>query len=622
VLPLCYPQLGSLYLSCFIYYSRMKLHTFKIQGFKRLRNVELPIGDATFLIGSNNSGKSSVLKALEYFLSGIAKLPEEEYYTEKDEKTGANIPIERIVVFEGEFRNLPAEAHTWRGIKGRIFQYVVPEGSQETGLSIFYKKVYGLGENVKIFLKSKERTLKSDFIECRTSQDFIDAGCNSTLIDELFNDRSSRLTPKQKELLEQVNEIWDIGEQDIWVENPGGIQGNVLSKLPHFILIPADSAAKEIDSKTGSLIKTLEEIFADVRSQSENYRQAQVHLNALAIELNPNDQTSDFGIMMSGLNHVLQGVFPKSLFSATANLSDPDKVLIPSFDITMSSNISTKVQHQGTGMIRSAVFALLRYRQTWLQNRSSSPRKLIIGFEEPEIYLHPSAANQMRDTIYDLTDGSSQIVASTHSPYMIDLSRKPRQVLNRLHCADKETTSTAFTTTTAFQDLENNDKLHIKMLLKIDDYVARAFFTKKVVIVEGDTEDLVIREAIKLLPTETRLKIRSDFEVIKARGKATIISLVKYLKALNVDVIVIHDRDNGNPRAMVMNAPILSAVSDPQNVIVLEECLENVLGYAAPSNEKPYNAYIKTKDWNSWTDIPIAFRQVLIRAFSGYIIEE
>lgn len=32
----------------------------------------------------------------------------------------------------------------------------------------------------------------------------------------------------------------------------------------------------------------------------------------------------------------------------------------------------------------------------------AATRSLIIGFEEPEIYLHPSAANQMRDLIYEL----------------------------------------------------------------------------------------------------------------------------------------------------------------------------------------------------------------------------
>lgn len=32
------------------------------------------------------------------------------------------------------------------------------------------------------------------------------------------------------------------------------------------------------------------------------------------------------------------------------------------------------------------------------------------------------------------------------------------------------------------------------MIQKIDDYVARVFFSQKVIIVEGDTEDIVFKE--------------------------------------------------------------------------------------------------------------------------------
>lgn len=599
----------------------MKLHAFKIQGFKRLKSIELLLGDATFLIGSNNAGKSSALKALQYFLSGAPTIPSDEYYSEKDEETGFNIPVATSIILEGEFRNLPVEAHEWVGFKGRIFNYNISAGSSESGLSVFYRKTYDIGSKIKIEIKSRNRSLKECYSTCKTPQDFIDMGCDENSLDQLFDDKNQKLTAKLRENLELINDLWDTGEEENWVENPGGIQGVVLSKLPHFILIPADSAANEIDSKTGALIQTLNEIFSEVRAQSANYQNAQIHLNLLAAELDPNDTNSEFGIMMSELNQILKGVFPDSSFLAAANLTDPDKVLIPNFDITMSSNIRTKIQHQGTGMVRSAVFALLRYRQAWTQKRSSALRQLIIGFEEPEIYLHPSAANQMRDTIYELTQNSSQIIATTHSPYMIDLSRKPRQVLNKFSCRDKDkgTTSLPFNTSEAYRDLEEDDKLHIKMLLKIDDYVARAFFTKTVIIVEGDTEDLVIREAIKLLPTNIRLKIKADFEVIKARGKATIISLVKYFNSLNVDVFVVHDKDSGTPRAMSYNAPILAAVGDPSKVIMLEDCVEDVLGYPAPTNEKPYNAYIKIKDWKNWNDIPIAFRNVLEIVFSGYV---
>ena len=79
--------------------------------------------------------------------------------------------------------------------------------------------------------------------------------------------------------------------------------------------------------------RTLNELFKDVRGNSENYRKAQESLNALAKELDPADETSEFGVMMGELNSVLSGVFPESKIYATADFSDPDNVLPPSFSV-------------------------------------------------------------------------------------------------------------------------------------------------------------------------------------------------------------------------------------------------------------------------------------------------
>jgi predicted ATP-dependent endonuclease of OLD family len=275
------------------------------------------------------------------------------------------------------------------------------------------------------------------------------------------------------------------------------------------------------------------------------------------------------------------------------------------------------VDHQGAGMVRSAVFGILRFRQKWLSRREDKDikRSIIIGFEEPEMYLHPSAANQMRNTIYELSFQDSQILATTHSPYLIDLSRKPRQVLNRFAFSDETIQVQSFNVTDDFQSLLNKDKDYVKMILKVDDYVARVFFTKRIVVVEGDTEDIVIRETLSRLPCEKQLSIRSNTEIIKARGKAAIIGLVKYLKAMGITPIVIHDRDKDVAGAEKFNAPIIEAVGN-DNVILLCECIEDVLGYPPPTGEKPYNAYTFTKAWgDQWEDVPSQWRTIVEKAF-------
>lgn len=599
----------------------MKLYSLQIHGFKRIQSTKILFGDATFLIGPNNAGKSTVLKSIEWLLSAKKAIPSSEYFSVIDDETGETKPAVDTIILEAEFRNLPVEAKEWRGFKGRIFSYPTDDAS-DSGLSITYKKTYTLGKDVVIEFKSKERDIKPEFSAFKTGQDLIDNGAPVAEVQDIFPDLGAKIGASKAAKLEQLDAIWDTKDSETWFQNPGGIPGVVLSMLPRFLLIPADTSIGEIEGNAaGVLGKTLNELFEDVRGASKNYAQAQEYLDKLAQELDPEDSDSEFGKMITELNAVLASVFPDSQLHATASLSDPKTALKPTFNVEMSSNVRTPVSHQGSGMIRAAAFGMLRFRQKWLSKREDDHlRSLIVCFEEPEIYLHPSAANQMRDTIYELSGHESQIIATTHSPFIIDLARKPKQILNSLRCDVTGVTASPFNVTDAFLALEDDAKAHVKMLLRVDDHVARVFFTKHVIIIEGDTEEVVIKETLKRLPKERYLKIVSDFEIVKARGKASIIGLVKYLVAMGITPIVVHDRDGGVAGAEVFNQPIADALAGGGKVVQMHENIEDEMGYPAPTLEKPFKAYQHAQTWgDDWEDIPVTWKVKMVEIFGDYV---
>lgn len=597
----------------------MRLHSLKIKGFRRLKNIEILFGDTTFLIGQNNCGKSSIFKAIETLLKTDKRLSDQDYYSIVDDETGEVKTEDNTVILEAEFRNVPIEAREWRGFKGRMFSYE-SEDDTETGNSITYRKTYELGKDVVIEMKTKKRTKKEEFSECKKPQDYINKGIDSDLISELFPNLDKNITSTNEYILNDIDEIWDISDEEEWFKNPGGIPGNVLKMLPRFLLIPVGVGSENIQGAKGALSETLTELFQTVRENSNNFIQAQHYLNELSKELDPTDNNSEFGKMMTELNGILCGVFPDSKLHAMASLSEPTS-LKPSFNIQMSSNITTPVDNQGTGMIRSAVFGILRYRQKLLSEKEDEhQRSLIICFEEPEIYLHPSAANQMRNTLYELSSVNSQIVATTHSPYLIDISRERRQILNRLKNDENFIICDTFSVWEQFKKLQENDKIYVKMLLKIDDYVSRVFFTKNVVIIEGDTEEIVIKESLRRLDKEQYLRIVSDFEIIKARGKATIISLVKYLVSMGIEPIVVHDKDSDTPNAEKFNAPIFEALNGKGKRIFMENNIEEELGYTAPSSDKPYKAYTEIEQKGAyWENLPERWRNKMKEIFEDYI---
>ncbi|MGL1936697.1 MAG: AAA family ATPase [Fibrobacterales bacterium] len=599
----------------------MRLHEIKINGYKRLKDVSVLCGDATFLIGPNNAGKSSVLKAIEYLLSAKKQISSDEYYSIADIETGETKVVDNTITIEGEFRNLPEESKQWRGFKGRIFEYEV---ENETGLSVFYKKSYELGKDVVIQFKSKKRERKEEFVNCKKIEDYVTQGISLEKMEELFPGKAlgANLGVSKPVVakFEELDDIWNLLEEEEWFTNPGGIPGNVLKMLPRFLLIPAETSISEINGSSGVLNKTLNELFEDVREGSANYEKAQEYLDKLAKELNPSDKDSEFGKMMLELNDVLAGVFPDTQLHASTDLSDPSKAIKPIFDVEMSSNVKTTVDHQGSGMIRAAAFGMLRFRQKWLSRREGEDdRSIIICFEEPEIYLHPSAANQMRDTIYELSTSNSQIVATTHSPFIIDISRKPSQVLNSMKATDEGIDMKPFSVSDEYKKLEGVDKDHVKMLLKIDDYISRVFFTEKVIVVEGDTDDIALKESIKKLPKDQYLKIVSSCEIVKARGKATIISFVKYLKALGIEPIVVHDRDRGTAGAEVFNQPIKDALGGVGKLVLMEENIEDEIGYKAPSSDKPFKAFKEISNYSDWDSLPAGWKNKLKEIFGDLI---
>lgn len=606
----------------------MQLYSLKIEGFRKHLDTEIFFSDSTFLIGENNVGKSSVLYALDYLLCANNSIPADEFYS-LEENGEKRIAVDQIIL-TAEFHNLPEEANLWRGFKGRVLNYEVDEKDSDTGRKFIYRKTYPRGGKVKIETLENPKVVKDEFGNCSCIQDYIDAGLpEEELTDDIRKIKyDKKLTAKERNLFNDVEYIHDIDvSQECWVENPGGIPQNVLSKLPKYLLIPAQDREDEISGTSGTLQKTLNELFNEVRDNSENYKLAQEYLNKLAEELNPSDEKTEVSKMISELNTIISDVFPHTGISAAANLSDADKVIKPVFDIQMSSNVATSSKLQGTGLIRSAVFALLRYKAL-RDNRKDqvSDRQLIIGFEEPEIYLHPNAISKMRDTIYSLAEtGNNQIVCTTHSPYMIDISKKPKQILNSLflknnkidECDALTVGSIPFNITKEFLGLQEDEKDYIKMLLRVEDAIAKSFFVKKVLIVEGDTEQVVLSETISKMPSEIQSEILSEWYILRARGKAAIIPLVKYLKAMCIDIYVMHDKDENTLGAVKFNEPIRQALNNDEHLFVLENCVEDVLGYTPPSADKPYKAYCYIKDnWKSWEDVRADWKTIMELIFN------
>ena len=99
----------------------MKLNKLRIRNFRRLQNVEIDFSDVTFLVGANNSAKSTTFAAIELLLT-------QKKFTSEDRTRFVNSEgIEQTVTeetsIEGEFIDVSTDILKDRGFdEGRLFR--------------------------------------------------------------------------------------------------------------------------------------------------------------------------------------------------------------------------------------------------------------------------------------------------------------------------------------------------------------------------------------------------------------------------------------------------------------------------------------------------------------------
>ena len=198
----------------------MRLNTIKIRNFRKLNDVEVKFGETTFLIGANNSGKSSTLDAIEYLVAD--KKLDASCRSKYIDDEGNEAICSGDVIIEGIFDNVEADIVNQRGFNAsRLNSYTDEDGN--TKYSFNYR--VRLSEDNKCHREMLMHTqvLKPEFCECRTWQDFINNGASADLFAGIDNLNRALSTKDKTGLEENYPSLFSIEDSKDWFENPGGI---------------------------------------------------------------------------------------------------------------------------------------------------------------------------------------------------------------------------------------------------------------------------------------------------------------------------------------------------------------------------------------------------------------
>ena len=64
----------------------MRLKTLVVKNLRSIKELEISFDDVTALIGGNNAGKSTILRALQIFFEAAPKVPPDDYYNREEEQ--------------------------------------------------------------------------------------------------------------------------------------------------------------------------------------------------------------------------------------------------------------------------------------------------------------------------------------------------------------------------------------------------------------------------------------------------------------------------------------------------------------------------------------------------------
>jgi len=269
-------------------------------------------------------------------------------------------------------------------------------------------------------------------------------------------------------------------------------------------------------------------------------------------------------------------VFPGLELELNILAKDPldAEVMVSDSNLTvkMDGLSSSLLEHQGHGVRRSVLWSALQIltHESYVRDKRKKAKsksmvvdkkQYILLIDEPESFLHPPVIREAREALYNFAaqNDNWQVMATTHSPVFIDLSKKHTTII-RIE-KDKSLNKTISTDELSFSDEESDN---MKMIRLCNPMVNEFFFYDNIILVEGPTEKIVINKICEVVGV--------DYHIIDCLGKGNIKTFAKILNHFGVNYIVVHDSDI--PKCIKKDR-ISGNGAWGNNSSIMEECLKS-----------------------------------------------
>ncbi|MDA8136037.1 MAG: AAA family ATPase [Desulfobacteraceae bacterium] len=524
----------------------MKICKLEINKFRSIDHIEIEIEKITSVIGENNSGKSSILRAIELFYEESIRSINEEFFFFKNE----NNPIEIILTFN----SLSAEENEQKYIKHWICDGVVRIKKQiecDPETKKYSMTLFGWQKRPteNHFDLSKFEDFKGDIKNIVK---------DNGLPDYFLNDKGNVTQQSYKDgVARHIDEGQvEFGVPD-WLKNPGGLKENFSSLLPRFYFVPAMRDANDESKTTQQTIfgKLISDLTNRIVSKNPKFEEVKKQLDGLQRFLNRKDDGNDDDRLQEirELEKNLSDTISENIPNSKVQIEIVTPELIDLFKdtkIRLDDSLSTSIESKGHGLQRALVFAYIRAYAKTLNalagEGEQAYKNFILGIEEPELCLHPNGQRKMLSVLENISS-YDQVIYCTHSNFFVNMFDYNNIVIvrrdNNGPCSAYQYRGDIFEAEEA--EAKKRLKKVFRYLSLFDLSRSELFFSRKVVLVEGDTEKFIIPFwATRLTEEDKKFDFSSNnISIVECGGKTNMHIFMRVLNRFRIPYVVIHDVD-------------------------------------------------------------------------------
>ncbi len=565
----------------------MKLTAIRIVNYRSCRDISLDLGSMHALVGANNAGKSTVLRALDFLFNPSTRTLNEESFWNKD--TTREIRVEAVFshLSDNEKEALAGclkpdgTFHMARSAKigagDGDSDADSEQGENKILVGQHYKKLVPVAEwlqeskikaaNITEWWKIKDQLAVGGV--CFT------AGMTKKLgVDEWKE--------KAKEFV--VANAGKIPMQDAWVDNPKGYANVLKGTLPFFVLVPAvrDVADESKGTKSSPFGKLLYAILDSVTDDKKT--KIEGILSDVAKQMNRTGGDERVPLIAETekqLNTLLSDFFTGcdlEIEFATPTL----EVLLTAPKLYVDDGFRNAVENKGHGLQRAVIFTILRrYADHMTSAAGVRKRNLILAVEEPELYMHPQAQRTIRRVFRRIAEGGDQVLFSTHSSLLVDVAHFDEIIRMEATCQTLEGKRTAacaawqLPMTKMIHDLETRiprlkgevtaDSMRDLYSHAYNPRRNEGFFASKIILVEGLTEEYSLPIYADALPDCAFDP--QGISVVECGGKLAMDRLYRIFNELHIACYILFDYDSGNTDAKITgkSRELLALAGKPQD---------------------------------------------------------